>query len=216
MTAVLRYTLLKTMRDGTLWVFLLVPAFVPGASLIGSSYHRATGFTYPFVMENSWNATRNATLAAGIATVMCALLSAVPSFWALRSEVASKSIGSIALAVRPVIIVLSVVLFSTVVAFLAWSIAIAVIAALTTALPTQLGVIGLKVLLAALTMGSFGVLAVMISADPPMIIGIYIAALFSVNWFEKAKITPILLVPLAAATICSVLATFLLERQCAR
>jgi hypothetical protein len=216
MTAVLRYTFLKTMRDGTLWVFLILPAFIPGASLIGASYHRATGFTYPFGMESSWNATRNATLAASIAMMMCALLAAVPAFWALRSEVASKSIGSIALAVRPIIIVCSVVLFSAATAVLGMSVAIAVIATLTTALPSQLGMIVLKVFVAGFAMGSFGILGVMISADPPMIIGIYIAALFSVNWFDKVKIAPILLVPVAVAVMCMGFAAFLLERRCAR
>jgi hypothetical protein len=216
MMAILRYAILKTRRDGTFWIFLLVPGFIPAASLIGSSFHRATGFTYPLVMESSWNATRNATLAASIATVMCALISAVPAFWALRAEVASKSIGSIALAVRPIVIVLSTILYSTAIAFLGWCIAIVVIAALTTALPSQLAVIGAKVLLAALTMGSLGVLAVTISADPPMIIGIYLAALFTVSWFEKAKITPLLLVPLAASALFTAFAAFLLERRCAR
>jgi hypothetical protein len=215
--ALLRYSLLKTRRDGSIWVFTAVPAMVACSVLIGGSLsHGLAEFHYPFVMERGWSAARNAREVMVVETLMCAMLAAVLSFSVLRGEIATRSISSLALAVRPGLIAATLVIFAACAAIVAWVVGLILVMVLTAAVPSGIGTLAVKVAIGALATASAGALCVTISPEPPMIIGAFVSTFVFVPGFERRAITPVLLVPVAAAVIATVIAAFVLERRCAR
>ena len=217
MRALLRYSYLKTMHDGSLWAFLAIPAFFGCCALIGSALsHGFAEFHYPFGFERGWAGSRSAHEMMVIETLPCALLATILSFMALRNELASQSIGSIALAVRPATIALSLVVFACLTSVVAWIFGFVTVMILTAALPTGVGLLAIKLVVGALVTGSLGALAVTISPEPPMIIGAYVSTLVFIPGFERAQLTPVLLAPVAVAIVATGISAFLMERRCAR
>jgi hypothetical protein len=216
--AVLHYALLKSLREGSIWIYVGIPAFIGLAVLVGGTLasHGIAGFHYPLSIERGWSAARNAREVAEIASLMCTMLGTLIGFTILRDELASRSIDSIALAVRPVTITASIVAFGTAVAACAWVIGLVVLLLLTTGVPPHLELLAAKVVAGALATASIGALAATISPEPPMIIGAFLTLIAFVPGFEKAAFGPVLLVPVVVSVIATAIAAFLLERRCAR
>ncbi len=214
MRALLRYATLKSLRDGTLAAFLSAPMIVPVAALSGVTFD---GFhlRFPMFLNPHYTPAQNAATAAGIAGAVCALFAAIPAFWTFRSEIRSRSIGLFAFAARPVVIMLSLVLFAAAIGFAGWISAIVLITALTTTLPPNIGLITVKMLTATIASSSVGAMVVTISAEPAMIVCSYLGCLVLIPWMEKAKGPIQLTLPLIVAAVCFSIATILLERRCA-
>lgn len=214
MRALLRYATLKSLRDGTLGAFLIAPMLMPVAALSGVTFD---GFhlRFPMFLNPHYTAAQNAASAAGIAGAVGALFAAIPAFWAFRSEIRSRSIGLFAFAARPIVIVLSLILFAAAIGFAGWISAIVLITVLTTALPPNIGLIAVKMLMATIASSSVGAMIVTISAEPAMIVCSYLGCLTLIPWMEKAKGPVQLTLPLIVSVICFAIATFLLERRCA-
>lgn len=214
MIALLRYLSLKGMREGSLIAFVLGPILLPLAGLCGVTFRR--GLHYPFFMDPQYSAVQNATLAAEIAWAMCVVFAAIPAFWALRSEIATRSIGSLALAARPLTISLTLILFAAAVAMSAWIGAVTVIAVMTSALPAHFGLATLKLAVSSIAVSAAGALVVMISTEPAMIIGCYLACVVVIPIVEKNTKAPMqLLIAGVLAIVCAGLSVLLLERRCA-
>ena len=212
MIAIFRYLTLKTRRDGSLWGFLLLPMFCPAAGLIGASI-ASRQFRYPLFMNVQYTAVANANFTAGLATAAVVLLSSILAFWSFRPEIASRSAASLLFAARPVTIISTVILFATSIAAISWSGAIVVIRLLTAAMPTNLWLSALQAVSATLALSAAGVLLLMISSQPAMVIGSYAFGLVFLV-MEKRPAAQIAL-GLAMAIVCTSIATFLLERRCA-
>ena len=217
MRALLRYSLLKTMHDRSIWGFVAIPSFMACSILIGGSLsHGFADFHYPFGLERGWSPERNAHEAMTIVTLFCVLLATSLAFMALRNELATQSIASIALAVRPTTIAMSLVVFACLATIAAWILGFITVAILTAGLPAGAGLLAIKVVVGALVTASLGALAVTITPEPPMIIGAYVVTLVFMPGFERAKLAPVLLVPVAIALVATGISAFLMERRCAR
>lgn len=216
MTALLRYAFLKTSRDGSFVAFALVPVLMPIAALVGGTVAQSHGLHYPFLMGRGETPLQSATEIANMTTALASFFAVLPAFWTFRSEIASRSIGSLALATRPATIVLALITLTTAIMTVAWLISMIAILALTTAWPPHAGMLSLKLIVVCLSASATGAAAVAISPEPAMVIAVYLASTVSTVWFEKAKSAPMLIAPLALSAILAASATFALERRCAR
>ena len=216
MTAILRYAFLKTTRDGSFIAFALVPILMPVAALVGGTVAQTHGLHYPFFMGRGETPLQSATDVANMTTALAAFFAVLPAFWTFRTEIASRSIGSLALATRPVMIVLALMTLTTAIMIVAWLISMIAILALTTAWPPHVGTLSLKLIAVCLSASATGAAAVAISPEPAMVVAVYLVSAVSIAWFEKAKSAPMLIVPLALSAILAAVATFALERRCAR
>lgn len=214
MMALLRYAFLKSMRDGSLPAFLFLPMLVPSGALAGVTLAKGQ-WHYPFYMNVQYTPVQNATLAATIVMALSVFLSGIPAFWTFRPEIETRSIGALLLAARPVTIALALILFAASIGLLGWMGAVALIGALTGALPSHLALMTLKVATGSLAASSAGALVVTISPQPFMVVGSYLGCLFLIPWLADSKGSVQLVVALVASIVCTALSAFLLERRCA-
>lgn len=214
MTALLRYLLLKSWRDSSLITFLIVPMLVPVAALAGVTL--ANGhLQYPFYMNVQYTPVQNATLVAAIAMATASLFASISAFWALRPEIANRSVGAFFFAARPLTVALTLILFGAALAWTAWIGALAIIGALTSALPANLLLATLRVAAGCLAASAAGALVVTISPQPAMIVASYFGCVVLIPMLAKSKGSVQLLVALVVAMVCTALSAFLLERRCA-
>jgi len=209
---ILHYLTLKTRRDGSLWGFLLLPMFCPAAGLLGATL-TSRQFRYPLFMNAQYTTLANANFTAALATAAVVLLSSILAFWSFRPEIASRSAAAMIFAARPLTIVSTVVVFATAIAVVSWTGAILVIRVLTAAMPSNVLFSALQAVTAALALSAAGMLLLMISPQPAMIIGSYVFAL-TLLFLSKMPGTEIV-IALAIAVVCTTIATILLERRCA-
>jgi hypothetical protein len=215
MIALLRYAYLKSVRDGSLIAFLLPATLVSLSGLTGVTLDAEHRLHYPFFMNVHFSPVQNATLAAQVALAVSVLFSVIPAFWTFRPEIASRSIGSFFLATRPLTVASALILFAAAVGVAGWFGAMAVIGALTTALPAQLALMALKVAAGCLAASAVGALIVSISPQPGMIIGSYVGCVVLVPWVEKSKSSLQLIAAVVASIVCAALSAYLMERRCA-
>ncbi len=213
MIALLRYLYLKSSRDSSLIAFLLVPMLVPVAALSGVTLKRH--LQYPFFMDALYTPVQNATLASTIAMGTAVLFASIASFWTLRAEIATRSIGSFLFAARPLTVALALILFAATIGLAGWLGGVALTGALTTAVMPHLALITLKVVVALIAASAAGALVVTISPQPGMIIGSYLGCVVLIPLVAKSKGSVQLLVAVVVAIVCTLLAAFLLERRCA-
>jgi hypothetical protein len=212
MIAVLHYALLKSIRDRSLAIFVLGPALVIAASLLGATI--AEGFRYPFYVSRQMSAAQNAEMVALILTFFVMMFGTVAAFWTFRPEVVTKTIGSFLMARRPLTVALAQVTFAAAVTFSAWIAGILTIAALTSALPPAIGVFAVGAAVAALAAASIGALVLTISPQPAMVLWAFLACTALLPLLVNPAVRPKLLyiVPVMAILFTAVSA-FLLERR---
>lgn len=212
MIAVLHYALLKSLRDRSLGIFVLGPALVIAASLLGATI--VEGFRYPFYVSRQMSAAQNAEMVALILTFFVMMFGTVAAFWTFRPEVVTKTIGSFLMARRPLTVSLAQVTFAAAVAFSAWVVGIAAIAALTSALPPALGWFAVGVAVASIAAASIGALVLTISPQPAMMVWAFLACTALLPLLVHPSVRPKLLyvVPVISILFIAVSA-FLLERR---
>jgi len=212
MIALLHYAFLKSIRDRSLAVFVLGPALVIAASLFGATL--AEGFRYPLYVSRQMSAAQNAEMAGLILTFFAMTFGTVAAFWVFRPEVATKAIGSFLMARRPITVSLAQVTFAAAVAFSAWVVGIAAIAALTSALPPALGWSAVAVAVASIAAASIGALVVTISPQPAMMVWAFLACTALLPLLNHPAVRPKLLYVEAVVSILFIaVSAFLLERR---
>ena len=212
MIAVLHYALLKSLRDRSLGIFVLGPALVIAASLLGATI--VEGFRYPFYVSRQMSAAQNAEMVALILTFFVMMFGTVAAFWTFRPEVVTKTIGSFLMARRPLTVALAQVTFAAVVTFSAWLAGMLIIAALTSALPPAIGWFAVGAAIAALAAASIGALVLTISPQPAMVLWAILGCTALLPLLVHPVIRPKLLylVPVMAILFTAVSAS-LLERR---
>jgi len=212
--ALLHYAYLKSLRDSSLIAFIIVPMFAPVAALSGVTLARGH-LHYPFYLNVQFSAVQNATLASQITLAICVFFAVIPAFWTFRPEIATRSIGAFFFGARPRTVTLALILFAFVIGLAGWIGAMAMIGALTSALPPHVAFMTLKVALGLLAASALGTLLVTISPQPGMIVGAYLGCVFLVAWIETSKSSLHLIAAVPVAIVCAALAAFFMERRCA-
>jgi len=213
MIAVLHYAFLKSTRDRSLAVFLLGPALVIAASLLGATIAQG-GPIYPLHMSRQMSATQNAEMAALVLAFFAMMFGTVAGFWIFRTEVATKTIGSFLMARRPIAVSLAQVTFAAAIGFGAWVLGTITVALLTSALPPAIGWFAVGVAVASIAAASIGALVVTISPQPAMMPWAILVCTPLLPLLVNPAVRPKLLyvVPAVAILVIAVSA-FLLERR---
>ena len=214
MIAILRYAYLKSLRDRSLFAFVIFPILFPVAALIGVTLGQGH-LRYPFYMNVHYSPVQNATLCAQIALMICVFFTLIPAFWTLRPEIATRSVASFFFAARPITVALSVILFAFALGVAGWIGAVAMIGTLTAALPPHLAFMTLKLAAGTLATSAIGVLLVTVSSSPAVVVGGYMACALLIQWIVSAKSFLDVLAFIGVAIVSAALAGFLLERRCA-
>jgi hypothetical protein len=213
--ALLHYNFLKSWRDASLIAFLIMPALLPAAGLIGATFSK--GFHYPLFMGAHYTAAQSAAEATEVASLMTVFFATIPAFWVMRTEIATHSVASLSMAARPLTIVLSIIGYAATIVYFAWVIGVLSVGVLTTAMSPTLATQALKVVVLTLGSSALGALAVTISPEPAMILAAYLTSFGALLLFEKKKaLAPQLLAYGIGAIVFVALATYFLERRCAR
>lgn len=217
MIALLRYAILKGMRDRLLPILLLGSPILAAAALISLALSEGQ-LHYPL-------SVRLDSL-GDPARLFALTFASLTAFWAFRSEVATRAINSFVMASRPVHIVVALILYGTVTGIAVWLGAIVTAAALTTELPVNLTWFAIETVIASLFGASIGALAVTISPQPTMLVwaicatlGLPVVLLFDAQRgelvFEVTTRARYLTSELVVSILCLGIGTFLLERRCA-
>lgn len=214
MIAMLRYALLKSRRDGSVYAFVLLPTLFPLAALCGVTIAEGR-WHYPLMMNARFTPIQNATLCAQISLTICVVFTVLPAFWTMRPEIATRSVASFFFAARPVTVAASMILFAFAIGLASWIGAITMIRLLTDAMPPNVAFMTLKAAMGCLAASAVGTVLVTISSQPAMIIGAYVASAAAIPWMESSKSALFALVMGAVSIVCAALAGFILERRCA-
>lgn len=221
MIALLRYFTLKSVRDRSLITFIAFVVLVPTGtvlfpSLIGSvvPFRHAPPLRYPFSMSIEMSPAETANTAGEISTIGAMLLATLPAFWILRLEIASRSVGSLICAARPMTIIGAVVAFASGIAVVGWIVAMIIIVALTASLPAHIARFAGELLVFTVAQAAVGALSVTISLQPAMVVAAYFG--YSISFLlvlKESKISLQLVVAAIVAMICVATSAFLLERR---
>ena len=215
MMAVLRYALLKSMRDGSLVAFALGPVIMVGAAVLGIALFARGTHTYPLTITPEWSAARTAAEIAPVNMFIGAVFACLAGFWSFRGEVVSKSMGAFILAVRPISIQTATTIFGATAGFAGYIATSVVLLALTASLPPHPIQLAVETAFLCLCAAAGGSLAVTISTEAWAIIPLYLSGVIAMPWLIKARgFLPILIaVVLTMAFIAT--STLLLRRRCA-
>lgn len=216
MIAILRYALLKNMRDGSLAAFFLGPIVMLSAPLVGVAAFTKDLRVYPLSISPQWTAARSAAEMTIPMLFLAAFFATLAGFWGFRGEIVSRSMGSLVLALRPIQIQAATMLFGAVAGFAGFLGAGLSLFALMDALPPH----PLRLLLNAAVLCLFGSAAgsliVSFSSEPWAILPLYIGMIVVVPWLIKAPSVMALLIGLIMTVVCVALSALVLERRCAR
>lgn len=176
MSALLRYAILKSRRDGTLAALLLAPSVMIGApTLIGILIQIVRGeATYPIAIR-AGQLDGPAVFGPAL-VVIAATIAGVAGFWSFRGEAASRSAGFFFLARRPAEVSVAAAVFGTAAAICSYGIGLLTIAAFCAALPPRVGSQFVALLVASCVAAALGAAAVAISSEVTMLVPVYIAA----------------------------------------
>lgn len=216
MIAILRFLWLKGRRDSTIVGFTFVPAVIPLAACLGVTLS-ARHFTYPMYLNAGSTPADNAALACTISMFMAILFGGIASFWALRGDIASRSVNAFVFGVRPAKIALTLIVFGTLNALIGWIGGVGMTWLVTSSLPPHLPMFALRAILGFIAGSAAGACAVALSPQPAMIIGAYVAGVFLAAFTERAGAAqwmPIA-IALVGGVVCTAAAAFFLERRCA-
>ncbi len=208
MMALLRYAFLKSKRDGSLAAWLVWP-ILTGVGWRVAITIMAMPQGYDTVIRDP-HAVHDLRMMAGATAWFLAALSA---FWTFRGETATRSIGAFLFAARPLTIAVSLVVFGTAIGVMATLLTTALLASL----PRQVFLMVREGLVASFVGAAMGELAVMISAQPMMIVGALFGLPLITALLTEMKPTTTLqtLVWVGVAILCVGLSAILLERRCA-
>ena len=220
MTALLRYAILKSLRDGTLAALLIAPAVMVLAPLLGvSAFHAIRGQgTYPLELDPNMPPAATATGIATVGAIISTLASGLAAFWLFRREVATRTLGSLMLAARSRTIALSAVTYAAAGGIGAFLLCVSAIFLFTMHLPSK----GITLLLIAagscLVAGATGVLLLTFSPDRSMVAPVGAGSLLVAFLTFQLRSASAGAAFVAVAATCAVLfsvAAILLERRCA-
>jgi hypothetical protein len=218
--ALLRYAILKSLRDGTLAALLLAPAVMVLAPLLGvSAFHAIRGQgTYPLELDPNMPPAATAMGISLAGAIISTLGSGLAAFWLFRREVATHTLGSLMLAARSRTIVLSAVAYAATGGIGAFLFCVLMVLLFTLHLPSE----GLTILLLAacssLLASATGVLLLTFSSDRSMLAPLGATSIFVAFLTFQLRSVPagiaVAAVAFAGIVLFSV-AAVLLERRCA-
>ncbi len=213
MIALLHYAVLKTRRDGSLFLFLFAPAMVI-AALLGTSIAELR-FEYPFALSRHMTQMQNAKLLTSIVGAGALMFGIISAFWTYRAEIATRSIASFVVASRPVTVIAALIVWGTLTVIAAWICGVAVVVLLTAAAPPHLPILFGGLVAVGMALISVAALIVTVAPKPENLIWSYLAMVIFVRWIEKLPDLPEIALAAALFAICTSLSIFFLRRRCA-
>lgn len=217
MIALLHYALLKSSRERFLYALIFSPAIMILAPLLGvTGYHafrRETIFPVTFdLRQSALSTSREMTI---VSVVLCSLAAAGGGFWIFRREAANRSLGFLALAVRPQAIAVAATIYGALAGAVSFLVMLLCTVALTTAVPLDVVPLFTAAVLACAVSSALGVTLMAWSSDTTMLFPVYGGALAVVVTILNGRNTLIWAAAIAATLMLTLAASRLMRRQCA-
>jgi hypothetical protein len=217
MTALLRYAILKSMRENLLIAVLISPAVLLASPLlVTAGLDLVEGrATYPFAIVTISPAASSELLIA-IAVAVSSLAAGAGSFWIFRPEAANRSIGFFLLAARPRAIALTATIYGACAGIASYLLALACVVVLTSHLHSHGWMFFSFVVVNSLFASALGTALVGISPEVTMLVPGY-AGSMAVSFLLLNTKGPmvILVLTVAGALLLITAASMLVRRRCA-
>ncbi|HUP61046.1 MAG TPA: hypothetical protein VNA69_11565 [Thermoanaerobaculia bacterium] len=215
MNALLRYAVVKSLRDHLLAGLLLAPLVLTVSPMLGVAAIgavRGDSF-YPFHIPAATPAATGSIFAT-VTAIVSAFVAGVGAFWIFRSEIASRAVNFFFLARHPRAVSGASTVYGFAAGMLAYGAARVSVAALT-ASPQPAAKELLTVTATILIGSSLGSLLVAISAEPAILVPVYAGVMISsISLLESADLQRIA-VAVAFALALIQAAPIVLRRRCA-
>lgn len=219
MIALLRYLVMKSMRDNTLAALISAPLVMVIAPLLVVWLFQTLsgGWSFPLVIDSRVTPVESGAVMLEVITHLSILASGLSGFWVLRGEIANASIGSFLLASRGRSMAAAATIYAALGAFAAFLLSWGLTSLLTAHVPG--GIATLPIVLAACFLGAAaGVLMVTISAERSMLVLAGAAAiLISVPMARSQSVRELVVIAgvAIAGLFLILISSHLLERRCA-
>ena len=215
MMAILRYAVLKSVRDRSLPIFAGTPSAMALAILLGTT---AAGhhLVYPLYIYHDWPPAQNAAVASAITAAVAVFLTSMTAFWTFRPEVATRAIGAFLMGTRAAAVARALVIFAAVIGIASWLASVGVIVLLTSVFPSNFAAVLLAVVIFSILAAAIGALIVTINTQPSMMIWAYLGSMVFVAWLSNGRhVTGTMVSAVVLSIVCTIGCAFLLERRCA-
>ena len=216
MTAILRYAILKTWREQLLQALLLAPAVIflaPLLGLAGRSVLRGES-VLPVAIDPKLGAPGTAALFWEVSLPFAAIVAGIAAFRALRSEVASRSVGFFYLASAPRTVTVAVTIYGTIAGTVAYVLAVLVVSLMTGTADPQLGLHVLIALVSTAATSALATVLLAVSAEYSMLVPVCVAGL-AASFAVKSGYVKFIGVALLATVILMTIAQYVWGRRCA-
>lgn len=206
MKALLRYAIVKGLREKDLFAVLFGPMMLAGSVAGGFMVHA-------FVTGDRLNMDNLTTNAFEIGTLTSVLAGGFAAFRAFRKELADRSVASLVLASRPSVIVLTAIAYGVASGIIALTLAFLTISAVTFAFsfPATLFLLGCFAILVA---SAAAITGCSISPDPGILVPELIVV-FPLSVAIGMQKTPALAAGAVMVLALPLIASALVERRCA-
>ena len=217
MKALLRYALMKGMRESFVYPLLFGPAVFFSTPLITRGLYeviRGRG-TWPLSIAINLTPAGSVEILTPVALIFSAIIAGAGAFWIFRSEMTGRTIGFFVLARRPAIVAATATLFGAVAGVCAFAFAVGMLALLTGSVATRVVDYSAAMVIVAIASSALGTLAVAVSQDTSMLFPVFgMATVAGVSLADRPSV-PLYVSVIAVAVIASVAAPFLWRRRCA-
>lgn len=223
MRALFRYLFLKHLREGWLYGFILGPALLVLAPYVLYLTLQLVRGRFVWPLRTGRNFLEGFKAFPEVVAIICGVAATVAAFYAFARESSSRSIGSIILAARPRVIVLSTALFATVGSLVAYAVAYIILMAIRSTFEGADAVapaidpaaLALQAALVFAACASTGVAMMSISPIPTMMIPAYAITLWTVAWQQEHFYRNGAVVAIAQIVLMLTAAVWLTRRRCA-
>ena len=215
MSALLRYAVVKSLREHLLAGLLLAPLVLACAPLLGVAlFGMLRGQpVYPMHVPDE-SAEGTAAMFGVVIVIVSALVAAIGAFWIFRREIASRAVGFFFLARPPRVVSVVSAMYGFAAGAAAFLLARTALIVLTATPPENLaGEIGLAAI--SIAFGSaLGSLLVAISTETAILVIAYVLVIAAVELLRPGNLLRTVAALLLAAAMLQT-ATIVLRRRCA-
>ena len=217
MNALLRYAIMKGVREHYLTVLLFTPSLMFVTPLLATAVFeviRGRG-RWPLGLYKTISPEAATNILAVPALLLSVVIAGTGAFWVFRMEIAARTIGFFYLARRSGVVAAAATIFGATVGMLSYVISTALIGFLTASIPSKIGQYVVAAAIASLFAAALGTLLVGVSADLSMLIPIYPATIAVTVMLVENPSLALSLSTIGAAALVAVAGAFLWRRRCA-
>ena len=217
MNALVRYVVMKGLREQFIQTLLLAPAvmFVTPLLVFGVWNVFRGRAAWPLTLPGALTPEASANVLTLPSIFMAAIAAGTASFWVFRTEMSGRTIGFFFLAQHTMLVPLTAMLFGTIIGIGSYTIGVGLLGILTQAPMSMAATTAMAAVSTVLVAAAVGTFAIGTSSEQSVLIPVYVIICATAATLLNSESTAVLAAAVAAAVLVTLAAPLVWRRRCA-